>query len=766
MKFTTSTLLAAATMLGLGCSATGLPVVTVDRDNVSITESCEVRIPAGTVIPDADGNGVIHINADDITVVFADGSALRGNTPDTLPNAYAGLGIRIDGHTGVTLENAHVHGYRVGVYATATNNLTLDGGDFSDQYHPKLTSTAEREGGGDWLSPHNNDNNEWLNNYAAAIYIEDATGVTARNITIRKGQHGLLFDRVDDSFVYDNDISFISGWGFAMWRSSGNTVSRNAFDFCIRGHSEGIYNRGQDSSGVIIFEQCNNNIFVENSATHGGDGIFGFAGLEALGLPDRHEEGRDYERLGCNDNVFIGNDLSYASAHGLEMTFGFGNIIIDNRFVENAICGVWGGFSQETLIMHNEFRGNGGMAYGMERGGINIEHSIDNVILDNTFENNRVGVALWYDDPGQIATLPWGQANYGELTGNVILDNKFIIDDTPQPFFRLGEGEKRIAILLRDDGASGNLAPVVVAENGFTIDESVGEPFALWNETEVTDDTSGLASIEKPDLPDYEVLGETNPVGARAHLRGRENIIMGEWGPWDHESVLIRPVSESASSRVFQVFGLTDDEIHAEVNGSGVSVTVEDDDVLPGTKRVTVTGASGVHAYELTVASGDWSYESSGTLLNVQWDGVTFNYPMEDDPRENEQAWLTHARGDSAVRFTTDAISYPFGGGGMSDQGISDEVTAARLAPDHFGVLAQARVPLTAGTWRITTLTDDGIRVAVDDDVLIDNWTWHAPQTDTATFTLRRGKTVTIDLAYFELNGGATLDFKLEPVED
>ncbi|MFI4860815.1 MAG: right-handed parallel beta-helix repeat-containing protein [Phycisphaerales bacterium JB063] len=761
MKFTTATLLAAATTFTLGCSATGLPVVTVDRDNVEITESCEVRIPAGTVIQDADGNGVIHIAADGVTVVFAEGSALRGNTPDTLPNAYAGLGIRIDGHTDVTLENAHVHGYRVGVYATATDNLTIDGGDYSDQYHPKLTSTAEREGGGDWLSPHNNDNNEWLNNYAAAIYIEDATGVTARNITIRKGQHGLLFDRVDDSFVYDNDISFISGWGFAMWRSSNNMVSRNAFDFCIRGHSEGVYNRGQDSSGIVLFEQCNDNLFIENSATHGGDGIFGFAGLESLGLPDRHEEGRDYERLGCNDNLFIGNDLSYASAHGLEMTFGFGNIIIDNRFVENAICGVWGGFSQETLIMRNEFRGNGGMAYGLERGGVNIEHSIDNVIVNNDFINNRAGIALWFDDPGQIATLPWGQANYGELDGNVIAQNRFVIDDTPQPFFFLGEGEKRIGVLLRDDSSAGRLAPVAMVGNTFEVDPAVGEEVALWNETQTV-------AGEMPEMPEIDVpeaMGSSSPVGARAHLRGRENIIMGEWGPWDHESVLIRPVSVSASARVFQVFGL-DGTLNAEVEGSGVTVTVEDDDVLPGTKRVTVRGASGVHAYDLTLTSGDWTYESSGTLLNVEWQGVTFNYPMEDDPRENEQAWIAHAKGDSAVHFTTDAISYPFGGGGMSDQGISDEVTAARLAPDHFGVLAKAEVPLTAGTWRITTLTDDGIRIAVDGDLLIDNWTWHAPETDTATFTLSRDQSVTLELAYFELNGGATLDFKLEPVED
>jgi len=29
---------------------------------------------------------------------------------------------------------------------------------------------------------------------------------------------------------------------------------------------------------------------------------------------------------------------------------------------------------------------------------------------------------------------------------------------------------------------------------------------------------------------------DPNPVGARRHLAGRQNIIMTEWGPWDHVS--------------------------------------------------------------------------------------------------------------------------------------------------------------------------------------------------------------------------------------
>jgi hypothetical protein len=95
------------------------------------------------------------------------------------------------------------------------------------------------------------------------------------------------------------------------------------------------------------------------------------------------------------------------------MTFSFGNVLARNRIVENAICGVWGGFSQETLIAENLFDGNGGMPYGLERGGVNIEHGRSNRILNNEFVNNRVGVHLWYDNPGGIVDLGWGRRTTG-----------------------------------------------------------------------------------------------------------------------------------------------------------------------------------------------------------------------------------------------------------------------------------------------------------------------------------------------------------------
>ena len=81
------------------------------------------------------------------------------------------------------------------------------------------------EDASDWLYGHENDQHQWLTNYAAAIYIEQCAGLIVRDSRVWHGQNGLCLDRVSDSKIYDNDFSFNSGWGIALWRSSRNVIS-------------------------------------------------------------------------------------------------------------------------------------------------------------------------------------------------------------------------------------------------------------------------------------------------------------------------------------------------------------------------------------------------------------------------------------------------------------------------------------------------------------------------------------------------------------
>ncbi len=697
--------------------------VVCSEDNLVIERSCRVEF-APHPIPDPDGNGVVWIRGDDLTVDLG-GSLLRGAAADSPPDSYRGTGIHVQGKN-VRLVGARVSGFRIGIQARAADGLTIETCDLSDNFRQRLGSTEAGEDASDWLWPHENEGGEWAREYGAGLLVRDSKNVTVRNCRARRVQNGLLFERVQDSFVYDNDFSFLSGWGLALWRSGGNTVSRNAFDFCIRGYSHGVYNRGQDSAGILLFEQCSNNVFVQNSATHGGDGFFAFAGREALGERAPMEGGFSYVRRGNNDNLLIANDLSYAAAHGVEVTFSFGNQVLENRIVGNAICGVWGGYSQDTTIAGNEFAQNGSAGYGLERGGVNIEHGRDNRILANRFTGNACGIHLWWDPDTALLKTPWVQANGAACSGNSIAGNLFRGDET--------------GVQLRtcdDTRAWGNVLREVHRESdpeGLLLDRQLPEPVVYG-------------------IPSYEIYGTSRPVGARPELRGRDKIQMTEWGPYAYDRpALVRTGRGTGGHHRWKVLGLADlDRLEVETKGEVRAYRVD------GQIEVRMEKQGRIVPYELTIPGSQPPLTGRGTLGSAAWSVVFF--PWSTDPREDPERW--RAQASEGVQVVLDELDLAFGNEGP---GRLEALGKSFRASDRFGSLATSQAELPAGKWQLRSLSDDGIRVWVDDSLMIDNWTHHAPTVDKATFELPERRTVGLRVEHFELDGNATLKLELERI--
>lgn len=725
-------------MMSLMGPGDDLPEVIVRADDTIVSHSCRIVIPSGAIIEDKNDNGVIQITASDVVVEFARGAVLRGAWEGVRPDEYRGYGICVNGQRGVTIRGAQVHGFRCGIHATAADKLVIENADASDCRRAFLRSTPSAEDEADWLTPHENDRNEWLTNYGAAIYVEDSAGVTVRGCRVRNGQNGLCLDRVRNSKVYDNDFSFLSGWGIAMWRSSGNVISRNAVDFCVRGYSHGVYNRGQDSAGFLVFEQCCDNFFAENSATHCGDGFFGFAGREALGEAPAPSKDFDYRRRGNNDNLLINNDFSYAPAHGIEMTFSFGNRLIRNRLVGNAICGVWGGFMQDAVIAESEIADNGEMGYGLERGGVNIEHGRNNSVTHNVFRDNRCGVHLW-GGPTGISKLPWAAANGVESTNNAIDGNTFTGD--------------RLAYHFRGPGD--------VAIWGDTLSNVMKETEADA-EHKVIRDQPIAVRIETDKHP---ILGNARPVGSRDALRGRQNIIMTEWGPWDHQSPLIRLVETAGRSHTYEMRMMPQDPAISLAGSGNTGRLVKGDTAEDALRYEIATKEPGVHAYTMTVSAGKFRQTVKGTLVSATWQVRFFNWAKQTDPRQNVDAWRKLAGGPRAVTVETDRLIFRYGFGGPSNLGLSDELTKAGIGPDYFGMIARTALPLPKGNWKLATLSDDGVRVTVDGKTLIDEWSWHTPKRNEAALALPEDKTVEIVVEHFEIDGYAVLDFTISPQE-
>src|SRR5688572_8955072 len=356
----------------------------VPKAGLTITRSTAIRpgvyrLPA----PDTTGAPLITVRGNGITLDLA-GVELIGAPPDGDPDAARGVAILVDSGANVTIRNGRIRGYKTAIMARGTRNLRLLDNNLSFNWKPRLYSLVEHESLADWLSYHQNEKDEWMR-FGAAMYLVDIRGGEVRGNTVHQGMNGLLMTRTDSLLVWNNDFSFNSGLGIGMYRSDHNRIMHNVVDYNVRGYSEGFYRRGQDSAGILIYEQSDSNTVAFNSVTHGGDGLFVWAGQHTM----------DTGQGGVNDNLFFRNDFSWAPTNAMELTFSR-NVVIGNRAV-GSDYGLWGGYSYGSLIANNTFERN--------RVGIAIEHGQDNRILGNTFHRDSTQIWLWAN---RIEPSDWG----------------------------------------------------------------------------------------------------------------------------------------------------------------------------------------------------------------------------------------------------------------------------------------------------------------------------------------------------------------------
>ncbi len=347
-------------------------------------------------------SAVLTIRGDDVTVDFG-GATLEGRPPESDPDLAEGVAIRVEGGHNVRILHARVRGYRVGVLARGTRDLALVDDDVSYTWKPRLFSLIEHESLVDWQSYHHNEHDEWLR-WGAAFYLADVRGGEVRGSRAVQGANGLMLVRCDSLDVVSNDFAFNSGTGIALYRSSGNRILHNRIDFDLRGYSHKFYRRGQDSAGLLMYEQSSGNVVAYNSITHGGDGLFLWAGQSTM----------DSGAGGANDNLFYGNDVSFAAANGIEATFAR-NVFVANRS-DGSEYGVWGGYSYETRIVGNDLSGN--------RIGVAIEHGQGNTIAWNRIADGTTGISLWADP---VTDTSWGYPRHRDVRsrGSQISNNVF-----------------------------------------------------------------------------------------------------------------------------------------------------------------------------------------------------------------------------------------------------------------------------------------------------------------------------------------------------
>jgi hypothetical protein len=586
------------------------------------------------------------------------------------------------------------------------------------------------------MSYHQNQKDEWLR-FGAGIYLDRCDSAQIDHNTILQGQNGLMVTASKGLTIWNNTFQFLSSIGLGLYRVSDSRIMHNRIDWCVRGYSHGFYNRGQDSAGLLMYEQSSRNVVAYNSVTHGGDGLFLWAGQSTM----------DTGKGGANDNLFYGNDFSHAPTNGIEATFSR-NRFIANR-VEDNWHGVWGGYSYESLWLNNHFARNAEA--------IAIEHGQNNRISGNRFEDDAVGIRLWQNatqDPN------WGYPKNRDTRsqGYLIEDNEFL--------------RSRTAIDVRDT------ADVRLVRNKYP---DVIDPLKLTGGTPGLEQLPGAVS----DRVIHEVAGpERMPGGMDPMLkpgdrRGREFIVVDEWGPYDWKSPKLWPALDATDRalpfrRRAKAGGLFDGPVRLKVlgpEGAWTLVAARGASVSPTTGNVgdviTVTpDRRTVVDYEITLsyvggevtsprgavtpAGQPYRFSYSRFFAPIPWTLRFYPYPETADPLKQPQAFTRALQGVPVVPpLRTDRIDYL--SGGVIEEGVP---------ADRFALVAEGTASLPPGDYTLQVISDDGVRVWVDGRLVLDAWEPHESRVDAVDL---RGGRRRLKVEYYDAGGWAEMRFDILP---
>ena len=686
--------------------------LTAPSAGMVVTKSTRFR-PGTYRLPASGDSAVLTVRGDSITLDLT-GVVLEGNAPTADPDQSAGVAIRIEGGRNIRVVGARIRGYKIGILARATRGVEIQNSNLSHNWKPRLFSLVEHESLVDWLSFHNNEGNEWLR-FGAAIYLDNVSGGLVQGNTVTQGMNALLMNRVDHVTVRDNNFSYNSGLGVGLYRSSDNLIVRNSIDFNIRGYSHGFYRRGQDSAGILLYEQSNNNIVALNSATHGGDGLFLWAGNYTMNTGQG----------GANDNVFYANDFSFAPANGMEATFSRNTFVAN--IAEGNDYGLWGGYSFDSRIVANCFANN--------RYGIAIEHGQQNSVVANRFLGDSTAIRLWGDS---IQPSDWGYPKHRDTRSRDYLIDRNVYVGVPRKF-QLANSS---GVMISDSAPSAHPQ----ASGSSPIPPPTSGPCNAIPSVPL--DQAYLV----PALPGIPNEIPKQPVPRRR----RSAIIVDEWGPYDYLYPKLWPADSTRAVPLKLVVhgppgawsllsraGVQDISASSGRTGDTVRVTPWPDssgrwEVVMEYRGTATTGARG----ERTAAGVPVRFSYAHYEPPIAWQVKAWAWPDSLDP-QREGNWQRLTSAPLLFERTWPRLDI------MWYRPTIRELPQARFAFDATGT-----VNLPAGDYTLRSISDDGIRVWVDGRLVIDNWDLHGSEIDYAPLA---GGRHDIRVQYFQIDGWAEL---------
>jgi parallel beta-helix repeat protein len=304
----------------------------------------------------------------------------------------ASQGIRVSGRKNILIKNLRILNYYHGISIKQSTGIEI--------CDCTISLTTEIQSNTLFLDI-------WkpaADSYGGAIFLEQVTDTNVHDNDLQHQMNGILSYQCKRLNVTNNLANYCSGFGFHLFETSDSTYANNYADYCCRYYlSDAGSHLGADATGFLIIYKSCNNIFRKNYARLGGDGFF-LAGLTPNGID-----------VGCNNNLFEGNDASYSPNNAFEGVFSKGNIYQGNK-ANHSNYGFWLGFSSNCILANNQI-------YSNRQAGIAVENGIHFEVRNNDIQNNTHGVLIWTRSYDFLKDVPNMNATSSDW---MIERNKFI----------------------------------------------------------------------------------------------------------------------------------------------------------------------------------------------------------------------------------------------------------------------------------------------------------------------------------------------------
>jgi hypothetical protein len=254
--------------------------------------------------------------------------------------------------------------------------------------------------------------------------------------------------------------------------------------------------------------------------------------------------------------------------------------------------------------------------------------------------------------------------------------------------------------------------------------------------------------------------GQQDAMLAPDAVRGRRFIHIDEWGPYDFRRPLLKPVPDpKKTSNLFDVWGPKG--TWRVVSAEGFTVPTKRGTVpgfitaIPvpnhvGRAQITleyVGGATTDVRGIVTPAGKPVRFGWSQFRIPMEWDVAFYPWDEKTDPRVKPYAYK-----QNPIVAGTTVASLDFAGYGAFIPGVPKT---------YFASVANTDVTVPAGKFRLEATTDDGIRVWIDDVLVIDSWKYQGPTAYSAPISPGPHR---LHVEHFQIDGYASLRVGVRPV--